>query len=395
MAIPNFRETVFSAAFLAFSCFTLSCFTLAGPAAAQMPGPKAPPPKVGVIKVESKPVIDHSEFSGRIQATDRVALVARVTAFMDKQLFKDGADVKKGELLYVLERGPFESDLENRKGLLAQQEAQAELANLTLTRAQQLLERQAGPQSTVDSALAAQRSAKAQIDSAKAQLQQAQINLDYTEIRSPIDGRINRTAMTVGNVVGPTSGTLATVVSQDPMYVVFPMPVRALRELREKSADKGGLDAVQIRVRLGNGRLYEQSGKINFVDTTVAQDTDSIMVRAVIANPPLPGGAALGRELINDEFVTVIIESITPQNLPSIPRAVVMADQQGDYVYVVGNDDVVSLRRIRRGASTPSVAAVEEGLKEGEVVILEGIQRARPGEKVAPQPAAAIPGAGN
>ncbi|MCL2713129.1 MAG: efflux RND transporter periplasmic adaptor subunit [Alphaproteobacteria bacterium] len=384
MAIPLFRAIAFSAAFLATTL----------PASAQMPGPMGPP-KVGVITVESKPVIDHSEFSGRVQSTDRVALIARVTAFMEKQLFRDGADVKKGELLYVLERGPFEADLENRKGLLAQQEAQAELANLTLTRAQQLLDRQAGPQSTVDSALAAQRSAQAQIASARAQVAQAQINLDYTEIRSPIEGRINRTSLTVGNVVGPTSGTLATVVSQDPMYVVFPMPVRALREMREKSADKGGLNAVEVRLRLANGRLYEKSGKINFVDTTVAQDTDSIMVRAVIANPPLAGGAALGRELINDEFVTVVIESAMPQSLPSIPRAVVMADQQGDYVYVLDARNVVTQRRIRRGASTPRFAAVEEGLKEGDVVILEGVQRVRPGMEVAPQPAAAIPGAGN
>lgn len=382
----SIRQIALSGAFLAMTL----------PAYAQMPGP-AGPAAVGVFTVESKPVVDHTEISGRIEATDRVNLVARVTAYLDKQFFEDGADVKKGDLLYRLERGPFESDVENKKALVAQQEAQGELADLTLARAVQLLAKDAGSQSTADNARAAQKSAMAQIASAKAQLQQSQINLDYTEIRSPIDGRIGRSSVTEGNVVGPTSGTLATVVSQDPMYVVFPMSVRALEELRDKNVDKGGLDAVKINLRMPNGKTYGHTGKIDFVDTTVAKDTDSITLRAVIANPKLPegqGGKALGRELINDEFVTVIIESAASEKLPSIPRAAVMSDQQGDYVYVVGQNNTVEQRRIKRGPSTPQNASVADGLKDGDVVILEGIQKVRPGVQVAPQPVVSLPGEG-
>jgi len=135
-------------------------------------------------------------------------------------------------------------------------EAQLENANLAVGRADELYKRQAGTQVTLDNARTTQRSAAAQLQAAQAQLQQSQINLDYTEIRSPIDGRIGRTAMTIGNVVGPTSGTLATIVSADPMYVVFPVAMRRLLELRDRYVDKGGFDAVTIRLRLPDGNMY-------------------------------------------------------------------------------------------------------------------------------------------
>ncbi|MEN3931428.1 efflux RND transporter periplasmic adaptor subunit [Microvirga sp. W0021] len=381
--MPGFsvRQIALSGAFLAMTL----------PAYAQMGGPSGPPP-VGVITIESKPVVDRTEVSGRVQSTDRVALVARVTAYLEKQLFEDGADVKKGDLLYRLERGPFEADVAAKKAIVAQQEAQGELSNLTLARATQLLAKDAGSQSTADNARAAQKSAVAQIESAKAQLKNSQISLDYTEIRSPIDGRIGRSSVTEGNVVGPTSGTLATVVSQDPMYVVFPMSVRALEELRDKNADKGGLDAVKVNLRLPNGKIYSQTGKIDFVDTTVAQGTDTITLRAVIANPKLPegvGSKSLGRELINDEFVTVIVEAASSQKLPSVPRAAIMSDQQGDFVYVVNKENVAEIRRVKRGVSTPVIASIVEGLNDGDQVILEGTQNPafRVGIPVKPVPA--------
>src|SRR5207248_5308311 len=123
---------------------------------------------------------------------------------------------------------------------------------------------------------------------AQAQLHQSQINLDYTEIRAPIDGRIGRTSMTIGNVVSPTTGVLATIVSPDPMYVVFPVSVRRILELRDRYADKGGFDAVKIKLRLPNGRMYDQVGKLDFVDIRVARDTDTIVLRGTIANPVRP-----------------------------------------------------------------------------------------------------------
>src|SRR5262249_12217715 len=163
------------------------------------------------------------EFVGRLQAVGRVTLVARVTAFLEKRLFVEGSEVKRGDLLYQLEQPPFQAQVDGAKASIDQLDAQHRNAQISLTRAQELLEKSAGPQATGDTALATERALAAQIEGAKAQLKTAEINLGYTEIRAPIDGKISSTGVTEGNVVSPTTGTLATLVSQDPMYVIFPV----------------------------------------------------------------------------------------------------------------------------------------------------------------------------
>jgi membrane fusion protein (multidrug efflux system) len=365
-------------------------FLLATSAIAQV-NPGAPP-AVGVVKAESKPMTESTEINGRIQARDRVDLVARVTAFMNERLFTEGADVKKGQLLYRLERAPFEADVEVKEAAVAQAQAQLENANLTLSRAQELLQRNSGTQVAVDSALATQRTAAAQVKAAQAQLHQSQINLDYTEITAPIDGRIGRTSITVGNVVSPTSGTLATIVSPDPMFVTFPVSVRRAIELRERYADKGGFDAVKIRVRLPNGQLYGQTGKLDFVDIGVANDTDTIILRGTIPNSMIQRvGESKLYELTDGMFVTVSLEAVEPLKVLAIPRAAILSDQQGDYVFVVNDKNVAEQRRVKLGQSTPDIAAVTDGLKPGEQVVVEGIQRVRPNLVVAPAPASSTP----
>src|SRR5438105_3438273 len=167
-------------------------------------------PAVGVITAEYKPMAETTEINGRIQSRQRVDLVPRVTAFLNERLFEEGAEVKKDQLLYRLERAPFEADVEAKQAAIAEAEAQLENANVALARAQELFQKSAGTQVALDNALAAQRTAAAQLKAAQAQLHQSQINLDYTEIRAPIDGRIGRTSMTIGNVVSPTTGVLAT-----------------------------------------------------------------------------------------------------------------------------------------------------------------------------------------
>lgn len=350
------------------------------------------PPAVGVVKAEFKPMAESTEINGRIQARDRVDLVARVTAFINERLFVEGADVKKGQLLYRLERAPFEADVEVKEATVAQAQAQLENANLTLSRAQELLKKNSGTQVAVDSALATQRTAAAQVKAAQAQLHQSQINLDYTEIKSPIDGRIGRTSITVGNVVSPTSGTLATIVSPDPMYVTFPVSVRRVLELRDRYADKGGFDAVKIRLRLPNGEMYGQTGKLDFVDIGVAKDTDTITLRGTIPNPVIGTvGESKFYELTDDEFVTVLLEAVEPLKVLAVPRAAILSDQQGDYVFVVNDKNVAEQRRVKLGQSTPDVAAVVDGLKPGEKIVVEGIQRVRPNLVVAPAPASSTP----
>jgi membrane fusion protein (multidrug efflux system) len=347
-------------------------------------------PAVGVIEATRRPITETSEFLGRIEAVNRVNVVARVTAFLEKRLFNEGADVKQGDELYRLERGPFEADLAAKKAQVAQLEATLENARLTADRARTLLGGPAGQQSTYDAALANQRSLEAQVQAAQAQVQASQINVDYTDIRSPIDGRIGRTAVTEGNVVGPSSGVLTTIVSQDPMYVIFPVPVRQGLELRARYAPQGGLTAVLIKLRLPDGRVYDQTGKLDFVDNTVAQSTDTVTVRGVISNSMLHGPSTAGvsvRELTDGEFVTVLMEGVQPVEVLAIPRAAVLSDQQGDYVFVVGQDDKAEQRRIQLGQSTPVMAAVIHGLSPGDKVIAEGLQRVRPSQLVSPGPA--------
>src|ERR1700674_1425607 len=243
------------------------------------------PPAVGVVEAIKRPITETNKFLGRVEAVNRVNVVARVTAFLEKRSFNEGAEIKKGDELYRLERGPFEADLASKKALVAQLQATLENAKLTTDRARTLLGGPAGQQSTYDAAIANQRSLEAQVQAAQAQVQSSQINLDYTDIRSPIDGKIGRTAVTEGNVVGPGSGVLTTIVSQDPMYVIFPVSVRQGLELRERYATRGGFSAVVIKVRLPDGRLYDQTGKLNFVDNTIAQSTDPYLVRVFIPNP--------------------------------------------------------------------------------------------------------------
>jgi membrane fusion protein (multidrug efflux system) len=359
------------------------------PAVAQF-GPGGPP-AVGVVTAQKRPVTESSEFVGRIQATDKVDIVARVTGFIEQRAFTEGAEVQQGALLYRLERGPFEADLQSKQAAVAQDQALLRNATITLNRAQALLSGPAGQRSTVDDALAQQASLAAQVQAAQAQARASQINLDYTEIHAPITGKISRTTLTVGNVVTPASGPLVTIVSQDPMYVLFPIAVRTALDLRNRYADKGGFAAAVIRLRLPDGETYAPTGQLDYVDPSVSASTDTIMLRGRIANPLRPGakpGDPGSRDLVDGEFVTVMLEGVEPVLALGIPRAAVLSDQQGSYVYVVDATKHAQVRRVQLGQSTAGTAVILAGLQEGETVIVDGIQRVRPGIEVNPAPIA-------
>lgn len=374
-------------------CVLTAVILVAGPSATvQAQAPGMPPPAVGVFEAVKRPITETSQFLGRVEAVNRVNVVARVTAFLDKRLFTEGAEISRGDPLYLLERGPFEADLAQKKALVAQLQATLENARLTTERARTLLGGPAGQQSTYDAALANQRSYEAQVLSAQAQVQASQINLDYTDIRSPIDGKIGLTAVTEGNVVNPNSGTLTTIVSQDPMYVTFPVSVREALDLRARYG-KEGFGAVIIRLQLPDGRMYNESGQLNFVNNTISQSTDTITLRGVIKNPmvfPSAPKTNTLRELTDGEFVTVLLEGVQPVEVVAIPRAAVLTDQQGDYVFLLGPDNKAEQRRIHLGQSTATIAAVMNGLSVGDKVIVEGLQRVRPGAAVTPGPVSAL-----
>ncbi len=360
-----------------------SALVFSSPTLAQAPNQTV---AVGVVSAAYQPMAETTEINGRIQARERVDLIARVTAFMTEKTFNEGAEVKKGDLLYRLERGPFVADVEAKEAAVKQAQAQLTNADLSLSRAQQLLKTNAGTQATVDAMTAAQLTQQGALQAAQAQLDLARINLEYTEIKSPIDGRIGRTAITPGNVVGPTSGTLATVVSADPMYVVFPVAMRRIIELRNRYAERGGFGAVALKLRLPNGKMYKHDGKLDFIDIAVSKETDSLTLRGTIPNPVLLNTAdnAEIRELSDGQFVSVILEAVEPTKVLAVPRGAVLSDQQGSYVFVVSKENKADQRRVEIGQTTPQIAGVKSGLKEGEKVIVQGIQRVRPNIQVTP-----------
>lgn len=352
---------------------------------------EVPPAAVGVVTVMPQQITQTDEFVGRIEAVDRVNIVARVTAFLDSQSFVEGSEVAKGQLLYTLERGPFEADVQQRAAAVGQVQATQANDQIKYNRATSLLNTPAGQRSTVDDTRSQLLSDQAQLMQAQAQLRASQINLAYTTIASPIAGRVGRTLITPGNVVSPGSGTLCTIVSQDPMYVTFPVSRSTSIALRERYALHGGMTAVRIRVRLQDGSLYDQVGRLVFVDNSVNRDTDTLLFRGQIANPPRDGlkaGATGSRYLFDSQFVTVLLEGVAPVTALGVPRAAVLSDQSGDYVFTVDARHVAHRTAIQLGQSTAATAIVVSGLQAGEQVVLDGVQRVRDGQAVNPAPAA-------
>lgn len=344
--------------------------------AAQAP----PPPAVGVQPAALKGVSRSAEFVGRIKALDIVQLRARVEGFLDKVPFTEGDEVKPGQLLYQIETVQYQAQLEQAKANLAAAQAQEVNAQLQYNRAAELVKRQNIPQATVDQDKANFDAAKANVMQNQAAVTLAQVNLGYTAITAPIEGRIGRTAFTQGNLVNPSSGVLATIVSQDPIYVLFPVSVRQVEEARAASRQEGNELSTQIEilVRLPNGREYPHPGVWNYTDPQVDQQTDTVTVRGTLPNPE--------RQLIDGQFVTVRVRERAQQPRLVIPQAALQVDQAGDYVLVVGDDHKVELRRVKTGAEQQSDIVIESGLKEGEAVIVEGMQKVRPGQVVQSTP---------
>ncbi|GGJ31171.1 efflux RND transporter periplasmic adaptor subunit [Neoroseomonas lacus] len=365
----------------------------AQPAAAQF-GPQGPP-AVGVITAERRPVTETSEFVGRVEATDRVNIRARVVGFLQERLFREGGDVTENEVLFRIERAPFEAQLEQAQASLAGATATLENARVALSRAQDLRRTGAGTQVALDNAQAAERTAAASVLSAQAAVRVAQISLDYTDIKSPVAGQIGRALLSVGNVVGPDAGTLATIVSQDPMRVAFTVSQRTALDLRNRFEGRGGPDALRVRIRTADGRMYDQVGRVDFVDNQIDRNTDTILIRALIPNPVRRATESetpvTPRFLIDGQFVTVYLEGAEPVLTITLPRAAVLQDQQGAYVFIVGEGNKAERRNITLGRSTGEVAVVETGLQGGETVVVDGVQRVRPGQPVNPAPAAPPP----
>jgi membrane fusion protein (multidrug efflux system) len=359
-----------------FAFFALSALT--GLAAyAQQAGP---PPAVLVQSAELRSMTKQAEFVGRAEALEKVDLRARVQGFLGPRLFKDGDTVKEGQVVFTIEREPFEAAVDQRNAQLAAAQATSANADQQLQRTAELTRRGNAPIAQLDQRTAEQGKAKADVMEAEANLRDAQIQLSYTDIKSPITGRIGRPAVSPGNLVGPDTGVLATVVQDNPMQVLFSVTQREMIEARDSEVT----GKVRARVRLADGSLYGEKGRIDFLDVQVNPRTDGQIVRAMFPNPD--------DILTTGQTVRVIIEEKGGDEVVVVPESAVAIDQTGPYVFVVGEDNKVEQRRLRLGARREGLAVVEDGIKPGDRVVVQGQQRIRAGMIVAPQPAPAPAG---
>lgn len=355
------------------------CAALSGPVQAQQ---GAPPPAVLVQAAELKPLAARSEFIGRVAAVDKVDLRARVKGFLGPRKFTDGDPVKEGQVVFTIEPDTYQAAVDQKT---AQRDAaKASLANaeVQFKRAAELLRTNTGTQMTYDQRQSEQLQARASLEEAEAALRDAQVQLSYTEIRSPLTGRIGKAAFSPGNLVSPDSGPLATVVTETPMRVLFSVTQRELLEARKDGGGKDGVGLV-VLLRLADDTIYSEKGKLDFIDVTVDPRTDGQIVRAVFPNK--------NDTLTDGMTVRVILELENPPTVIAIPESAVALDQAGAYVLVVNDKNVVEQRRIKVGTMRDGLLAIDQGLKAGEKVIVQGQQKVRPGMTVAATLAPAPP----
>src|ERR1700737_4020375 len=304
----------------------------------------APPPAVLVQPAELRSMTKQAEFVGRAEALEKVDLRARVQGFLGARLFKDGDEVKEGQVVFTIEKEPFEAAVDQRKAQLAAARATFANADQQLQRTAELARKGNAPLAQLDQRTAEQGQAKAAVMEAEANLRDAQIQLSYTDIKTPIGGRIGRAAVSPGNLVGPDTGVLATGVKDDPMQVLFSVTQREMLEARDSEVT----GKVRAHVRLANGSIYSEPGRIDFFDVQVNPRTDGQTVRAMFPNPD--------DILTSGQTVRVIIEEKGGDKVVVIPQSAIAIDQTGSYVFVVGDDNVVEQRRVRLGAYREGLA---------------------------------------
>ncbi len=370
--------------------FAVAALLLAGCSrqeAASAP-PPPPPPSVTVTPVRRAAIADSREYVGRTESVSYVDLRARVTGFLVRRAFEEGSDVKEGDLLYVIEQEPYQAAVDVAEAAVARTEATLQNAEKYLDRLNAVKDSGGASKANLDAAEGAVLEARALLKERRAQLTQARLNLGYTEIRAPMSGRIGRTNVHVGNLVGPESGVLATVISLDPMWVSFPISERDYLELQKKvtAGRQGGHAIPQLvpTIRLVDGSMFAYRGRIDFQDNRVDRATGTIMIRASFPNPRLllrPG-----------QFVTVVQTESGRSDRLVIPQSTVQRDQVGAFVLVVDRDRKAGLRRIQLAGEFGTDWIVSGGLTEGELVISDGLQKVTPGQPVNPSTADTAPG---
>ncbi|WP_419536930.1 efflux RND transporter periplasmic adaptor subunit [Endozoicomonas sp.] len=373
---------------LPIGALATSIFLLAG-CSDDKPQHQMPPPAVSVFSVIDQEVGDYYEYVGRSEAINEVDIRARVEGFLVNRNFTEGGMVEEGQLLYEIDRAPFEAALKGAEAQLASSKASLVNAQKNLERSRDLVKRGAISQADYDNQTSSEAQAVAAVEAAKANLETAQLNLGYTQISAPFKGEIGKSTYSVGNLVGPSSQPLATLTSMDPIYVTFQVDERQLishlaehpgaRTTQKTSIDEAPVEEkgmFKLSLRLPNGTEYDQPGTFTFADTQVDETMGTLTLRATFPNPQgiiLPG-----------LYVTLQAESNKKTLMPLIPQASVQQDQSGYFVLVVTPENIVETRQVEVGRRINAMWVVKSGLKRGEHIIVQGLQKVRPGGKVSP-----------
>ena len=344
-------------------------------------------PRVTVVAATEQKYVERFDFPARIDAVNNVTLKTRVAGFLKERLFEEGDVVKKNQLLFTIEKEPFEAKVAQASADLKRAEADAKNARLSLDRALELIKSGNISQATVDAREADNAMAQAAVLQAKATLNLAKIDLSYTNVRAPFTGKIGLADFSDGEFL-PANTTLASMVSTDPMYVVFSVSERELLSMQNAGVFRHNGDNLAVTMQMADDSVYRFGGQINFFDVTVDNGTDTVKLRAAFPNPK--------QELIAGQYVTVVLEYESPSEKVVIPMSAVMSSAAMKYVYVVDNSNKVVNRPVVLGPQQGSEIVVTDGLTGGDRIIVEGLQKVRAGQEViaetksafAPAPAA-------
>jgi RND family efflux transporter MFP subunit len=354
----------------------------------------APPPVVTVATPVKRTVFDFDEYVGRFTAINSVEVRARVSGYLDGVHFKDGQMVKQGDLLFTIDKRPFQNTLDQASANLAQAKSNLAFTTSDYTRGQQLVRDKTITDQTFEQRAQAFRNAQASVSNNEAAVRQAELDIQFTELRAPVNGRIGDRRVSPGNLVtGGTAGNttlLATIVSTDPIYFEFTFDEASY--LRYERLAKTGNDiasrgaGVPVALKLIDENDFEHKGRIDFVDNVIDRTTGTIRGRAVFdnANSVFTPGM----------FARVRVPGSPPYEALLVPDAAVGTEQTSNYLLVVGADDTVQEKRVTLGQLTPdSLRVIKQGLGPDDRVVVNGLMRARPGQKVNPQEAGAKPAA--
>jgi multidrug efflux system membrane fusion protein len=357
---------------------------LAGGCQKSGPPPATPPPApVTVSQPAARDVVEWDEYQGRMDAVDMVEVRARVTGYLQSVNFKDGAEVKQGDLLFVIDPRPYQADLDRAGADLQQAETKFELASNDLVRGERLLKARAISAEEADSRSNAARTSAAAIQSSRAAVEMAKLNMEYTRVTAPISGRIGRKMMTEGNLVNGNQGQatlLTTIVSLDPIYCYFDADERSIIKYQQLAHDGKGDNIrdgkMACELELADETGFPHKGVLDFVDNRVDPATGTLRVRGVFANPD--------RILQPGFFVRVRVPGSAKYSALLIPDQAVGTDQGQKFVYAVDDQNTVEYKIVNLGPMIDGLRIVREGLHSNEWIIVNGLMSVRPGAKVNP-----------